>query len=395
MARLGEIEPRERAGAKTGRRYEYQYERAARRVLDLLDHQKRHVCVYCDWHDDFVVERGDPPTQYVFHQVKGRKSGLGAWTFADFFGVTKHVTRPLPKSAKVAKGAIVPLMLLHYLNFPDTCEGLAFVTNTGFDQKLEDFMNAMAAAAKLDDLGTEDRTSFDFIAVAYLAGRKRLAPSPAVLFDRIRSIRLFPDEPHLDDERIAIAELVDLIEEFSEINLAHVQARKIAKGVVEKVRQKAHFDRTSVPATENTLRHEKGIDVAELLGVLSLSTEGYEALRQGRSAVDVKQLSRIQRYCERIGAQSLMADVCALKGEWEAWRTVERHTMDKLDFMALIQKATDVVAQNYPFERMIDEARTIATGFAGLTNSPLSGSHVLGLMFSIIARSEPRHAGQR
>jgi hypothetical protein len=73
MARLGDIEPRERAGAKTGRRYDYQYERAARRALTLLDHQNKHVCIYCDWHDDFVIERGDPPTRYVFHQVKGRK----------------------------------------------------------------------------------------------------------------------------------------------------------------------------------------------------------------------------------------------------------------------------------------------------------------------------------
>lgn len=89
-----------------------------------------------------------------------------------------------------------------------------------------------------------------------------------------------------------------------------------------------------------------------------------------------------------------MADVCAVKGEWEAWRTVERHTMDKLDFMALVQNATDVVGQNYPLTRMIDEARSIAAGFGGLTGTPLTGSQVLGLMFSIIARAEPRQTGQ-
>jgi hypothetical protein len=69
--RLGHVEPRERVGAQTGRKYEYQYERTARAALDLLADDAKHVCVYCDWHDDYVVETRQPPTRYVFHQVKG------------------------------------------------------------------------------------------------------------------------------------------------------------------------------------------------------------------------------------------------------------------------------------------------------------------------------------
>jgi hypothetical protein len=82
--RLGEVEPRERAGAQTGRKYEYQYERTARAASDLLTDTANHVCVYCDWHDDYVVETGDAPTRYKFHQVKGRKSSQGPWTFGEF-----------------------------------------------------------------------------------------------------------------------------------------------------------------------------------------------------------------------------------------------------------------------------------------------------------------------
>src|SRR4051812_32245032 len=43
--RLCEIEPRERVGAQTGRKYEYQYERTARAALDLLADGASHVCV--------------------------------------------------------------------------------------------------------------------------------------------------------------------------------------------------------------------------------------------------------------------------------------------------------------------------------------------------------------
>src|SRR5258706_14415495 len=87
--RLGQIEPRERVGAQTGRKYEYQYERTARAALDLLVDRLKYVCVYCDWHDDYVIEVGGLPTRYVFHQVKGRQSSPGPWTFRDFFGVAQ------------------------------------------------------------------------------------------------------------------------------------------------------------------------------------------------------------------------------------------------------------------------------------------------------------------
>ena len=86
MVRLGEVEPRERAGARTAQRYEFQYQRTARATLTLLDDASDHVCVYCDWHDDYVIEVDAQPTRYVFHQVKGRSSSRPPWTFSEFFG---------------------------------------------------------------------------------------------------------------------------------------------------------------------------------------------------------------------------------------------------------------------------------------------------------------------
>src|SRR4051794_17600991 len=111
--RLGQIEPRERAGAQTGRRYEYQYERTARAALNLLSGSAQHVCVYCDWHDDYVVEIGAPPTRYVFHQVKARKLSVGPWKFTDFFGVQKNKTaKPSAVPAAVGCDRVVPRMIL-------------------------------------------------------------------------------------------------------------------------------------------------------------------------------------------------------------------------------------------------------------------------------------------
>ena len=358
-------------------------------MLDLLDHEQKHVCIYCDWHDDFVVERGDPPTRYVFHQVKGRKTGYGAWKFLDFFGLTKRETPSIPAKVTFSRKAIVPLMLLHHDNFKAGCEGLAFVTNTGIEPQLESFMNALKVAGTLADLSGTERNAFDHIAKAYLAGKSALAPSPDALFERIRAISLWLDEGHLDDESVAIRELVDLIHTYSEIDLSYSQSKNIAREVINKVRLKAHHDKTVIPATDDHLRSEKGIVVTELLVLLSLSTDGYNALRRGDAPADVKTLSRLQRYCERINRKELTPFVCSAKADWVAWRTAERHLMDPLDFVALLNRAKAIVAAQYEFRDMIKEARLIAKEFEGMTSTALNDTHVLGLMFSLIADAEP------
>ena len=151
--RLGQIEPRERAGAQTGRKYEYQYERTARAALDLLTDAAKHVCVYCDWHDDYVVETGDPPTRYVFHQVKGRKSSQGPWTFSEFFGVVMNkAKKPSKRTATMKADAVAPRMMQHYRKFSDNCAGVAFVTNAGLDPALSEFLEAIGASADISAL---------------------------------------------------------------------------------------------------------------------------------------------------------------------------------------------------------------------------------------------------
>jgi hypothetical protein len=89
-ARLGEVEPRERAGAQTGRKYEYQYERTARASLDLLIDSCKQVCVYCDWRDDYVAEVGDPPTRYVFHRRKS-SSNVNSLKLRSYDRILKNI----------------------------------------------------------------------------------------------------------------------------------------------------------------------------------------------------------------------------------------------------------------------------------------------------------------
>jgi len=387
--RLGEIEPRERVGAQTGRKYEYQYERTARAALGLLADGPKHVCVYCDWHDDYVIEIGDPPTRYEFHQVKGRKSSQGPWSFREFFGVSKTKAKTVPKKPGAVKpDGILPLMLLHHKNFHAACSGLAFVTNAGLDPTLSEFLEEIGRSVVEGDLTATARLDLEHIARAYTATDPQVASSATELFEWLRGLKVHTDQGHLENVELALLELADLVVEFSEIELLQRQAKQIAREIVGKVRTKVAHSSTVVPTSEAELQRDKGVVVAELLGILSLSAQAYEQLKTGTARDTVKTLSRFQRYCSKNGFDKYLVPICGFKTSWDIWRTVERHFLASTDYILLEQKTTGLLQAGLTIDRMIAEAKEVAKQFSGITGTPLTPEHVMGLLFSLAAQSE-------
>ena len=387
--RLGQIEPRERVGAQTGRKYEYQYERTARAALDLLADDAKHVCVYCDWHDDYVVEIGSPPTRYVFHQVKGRKSSQGPWKFNEFFGVLKKKTaKPTKNPAAVNMTAIVPLMLLHHKNFPDSCAGLAFVTNAGLDPALSQFLEAVAQSASEADLPEDVKNAFQHVARAYVAAKPPLAATAAELFTWLRGVKVYTDQGNLEDPQAALLEIANVVEDYSEIDLSQRQAKQIAREIINGVRRKVAHSTTVVPASDEQLRQNKGIVIVELLNVLSLSAQAYEQLKAGEGRDTVKTLSRLQRFCLKNGMENHLVQICEFKARWDIWRTIERHFLKSADYMLLENKAQELLKAGLTIDKVVAEAKDIAKQFGGLTATQLMPEHVLGLVFSLAAQAE-------
>ena len=387
--RLGQVEPRERAGAQTGRKYEYQYERTARAALNLLVDDAKHVCVYCDWHDDYVVELGDSPTRYEFYQVKGRKSSQGPWNFTEFFGVAqKKAKTPASPPPTVNAKSVLPLMVLHHSKFHDNCAGIAFVTNAGLEPALSGFLQTLGRAKIVSELPDEARISFDHIARAYIAAAPPLAASAAELFAWLHGLTVHSDQGQLDDTDAALLELADVVVNFSEIELLQRQAKQIAREIVSRVRGKVACCTTVVPATDLQLRHEKGIGVTDLLSDLSLSAQAYETLKAGAGIETVKTLSRLQRFCSKHGLESYIESICGFKASWDSWRTIERHFLKSADFLLLESKAHEVLRANLTIDQSVQQAKEIAKQFVDLTVNPLTPEHVMGLIFSLAAQSE-------
>jgi Cap4, dsDNA endonuclease domain len=386
--RLGQVEPRERAGAQTGRKYEYQYERTARAALDLLTDTAKHVCVYCDWHDDYVIETGNAPTRYIFHQVKGRASSHGPWTFRDFFGVSLKQGRPSKKPPPANLKAIVPRMLLHFANFGENCAGLAFVTNAGLNPGLSEFLQTVALSDDVDALPPEARIAFDHVARAYAAANASLAMPAADLFAWIRGLRVDTDQGQIESADAALLEIADVVFNYSEIELRQRQAKQIARDIVSQVRGKVAHCTTVVPTSDEQLRCDKGIVVSELLNVLSLSAQAYDELKAGAGTDTVKTLSRLQRFCDKHGMQKFIVAISRFKARWDVWRTIERHNVSGTDFLLLENRANEVLKGRLTLERVVAEAKDIAKQFERVGVTPLTPDDVMGLIFSMAAQSE-------
>ena len=397
--KLGEIEPRERAGAQTARKYEYQYERTARATLNLLTSHQNHFCVYCDWHDDYVVELEGSTAAYEFHQIKGRKLSQGPWSFRDFFGVTlpsapkpTKVPHKIPKAPKAQKAvtvtaeAIFVRMVQHRRNFGAACSALAFITNAGVEPSLSGFLTALTATKSTAELKGETRAIFERLAPAYVAAK--LVDKSDDLYLWLKELRVFTDQGNLESSEAALLELADVIVEYSEIDLLQRQSKQIAREVVSQVRRKVSHTTTVVPSTEENLRQDKGLVISDILKTLSLSSQAYEQLRKGDSVDVVKTLSRLQRYCEKHQWSDHLVNICDFKARWDVWRTVERHALGKSDYILLEERAMSLLRQSPSLEKLVAEAKDIAKQFAGLTSTVLTPDHVLGLFFSIAAQSE-------
>jgi len=158
--------------------------------------------------------------------------------------------------------------------------------------------------------------------------------------------------------------------------------------IITQVRRKVAHSTTVVPASDDQLRRDKGLVVAEILSVLSLSTQAYEQLRAGTGRDTVKTISRLQRFCRKHGMIDHLVQICEFKALWDTWRTTERHFVSSADFMLLEKRAHDLLASDLTLEKAVAEAKDIAKQFQNVTATPLTPEHVMGLIFSLAAQSE-------
>ena len=215
-----------------------------------------------------------------------------------------------------------------------------------------------------------------------------LASSSDGLFTWLRSLTVHTDQGHLENQDSALLELADVVLNFSEVELLQRQAKQISREIVALVRRRVGHTTTVVPADDQRLQSDKGIVVADLLGVLSLSAQAYEQLKAGTGQDIVKTLSRLERFCRKHELEKHVVHICTFKAQWDIWRTIERHFLSGVDYVLLENKVNAVLQAQLTMERVIAEAKDIAKQLHGVTVTPLTPEHIMGLLFSMAAQSE-------
>ena len=119
LAQLLETPAREKAGAETVNRFEFQTAWGLLHLLELYDGGADYAIAF-EFHDDIIVlDSATDPTKIRFHQVKSRKDGK--WTLA---ALTKR-----DAGAEGLKPSIVGKLFGHRRAFRDGAEHLAIVSN--------------------------------------------------------------------------------------------------------------------------------------------------------------------------------------------------------------------------------------------------------------------------
>lgn len=426
--RITKVLPREQAGTQTGRKYEVQYEEAALSCLKLLE-EGEATCVYCEWHDDFVVERRSSADTYAFHQVKTRADTKGAWSVAEILGVKK--VRPLkaekpkakPKKGKKsdenAAGAnpdeaatneattpgalklelrkeegIAYRMLDHYRKFSDACAVFALVTpvNVAADP-LFALVKESKTVSSADTLGAESRALFDALVAAY---QQRDASTVAAdVWGLLTRLDFAQAKASEDEPKVAIGLMGQMILDLSEVDISIKEQGRIAEALLKVVRERSHAKVDTLP-TEDEVRARKAVSLPEVIRLLPLSFDGYERLKAGDKQA-VKSLSRLQRLCRtsKMG-DKMVVTLCELKVQWQAWRARvgDSLTADTLGVLrasgvALLAHLTSGVTST-PFQDLFTAAEQEANRLAALPRMPtaLTRQVIMGLVFALAAESE-------
>jgi hypothetical protein len=389
---LYNVSPREQVGSRTGNLFEFQYHQAAAGALELL-HSGDVVCVYCEWHDDYVTE-WNHQQPYVFHQVKTRSRTQGVWKWPEFFGVGKML-KGGKRKLTTDNSSIFLNLWDHTQKFGTKCQRFVFVSDAELEVDFQSLLNEAKAGNDRSSLGDTSKEIFDGLLSAIEAAPARVPGGDSnSLFAFLRSLhftKAVGSVSNVDDIKLLLS---GRILDASEVDLTTSDARKIGGDLVTAVKIRSHLVLSTLPASTGELQQLKGIVIKDLLRLLSLSEEGYAVLQSG-DVHSVKTLSRFRRLCERNKVPlSLIPDLCDFKVKWTAWWTRQKAFVNATDFVTLKEACAQLLRAHsdggLTFERMAEEAKVLASNFSSTFGStePLTADHIVGLILSLAVEAE-------
>lgn len=329
---IHEHSPRETSGRDMIGRLNMQFQAAAFAALEILD-RKEADRVYCDYHDDFVVRTTSKAGWvYNFYQVKtkGKKNHL--WTLAEIFSLKKRQCKG-EKDLSDIENSFAGKLFLHSITFGDACGALILLTNIQFNDEVENIVTELRSG----DIKSEhaqllvDRFSEIFKSAASFDRNKAISC--------VQKIRLEPGIKYIGVDHADFVEAArSAIYKYSEIDLEYSEINEIAANLVSLANKKS-FTKLLTTMSPAELDDKVGIGIEDLLAIMSISREVYNAFLSGEDRTALRNASIIQRKMRTAGASDSMIEYCSQqKVQWDIWLRTARHAIPEYDLAFLWEK---------------------------------------------------------
>lgn len=346
------VPPAEDVGRDTLARFDMQFQAAAYAALQILEN-KEVDCVYCDYHNDFVVRSiNNGKTLYHFFQVKTKNKLNHQWSLNEIFSLKLRGQKDDTKSLQNIRDSFGGKLLMHGIAFDEICIESTLLSNVYFDDSV------VKAVEQLRKKGKGFKSA-DFLHEKF---SEIFAITPALdkekTFDLLSKLSLRPAVNYIDKDRDAFASAArSTIYQYSEIDLTFHETKELANGLVDLVSKKSKLPLEGVATSDITKRVGVGLD--DLLQVLSISRTAYDALLKGSEPKALKQASAIQRWLKNAGARDDLIEFASQKKvDWDIWLRNARHNYSPIDLNQLL----DLVDKHYA------QWSQSGTGFPGLNS---------------------------
>lgn len=324
------VSPPEDVGRDTLSRYDMQFQAAAYAALEVLD-GKGVDCVFCDYHDDFVVRKIiDGKTSYHFFQVKTKDKLNHQWSLNEIFALKLKGQKTDTESLKKVQQSFGGKLLFHGIVFDETCVEATLISNVHFKDEVVETVSQLRG--KLPTSKSAKFLSDHFSSIFEISPDLSNEKSGELL----SKISLAPSVIYIDKdgERFA-AETRSAIFKYSEIDLTFFETRELSNGLIELVYKKSKTPLRGV--TPDQIASRVGVGLNDLLEVLSISRAAYDALSKGEDPKVLKQASAIHRWLKGVGARDSMIEFASQqKVNWDLWMRNARHNYSILDLETLL-----------------------------------------------------------
>lgn len=379
---LHEVTPREVAGREAIARFAAQFRAAAYMSLAILENGEID-CVFCDFHDDYVVRRKvNQTTSYDFYQVKTKGKLNHQWTQPEVYNIPRKGTADLKEISDSFAGKL----LIHTIRFGDSCRSVVLQTNIQFNDHACEINDALLK-------GTHDHK----YAKLFFESFGEIFPDGAELDDKgvrtcLSKFKLEPGSSIADpsgDNFLALAK--DAVYQYSEVELSYQEFVEIAEKLLALVQRKSLKKIGEVD--EASLVDSSGITIYDLLDILAISRAGYDSLLKGGDATALKTASILQRKLKDSGAsESMIEYLCRDKVSWDEWLRTKRHIIPEFEANQLIA-SLHTAGKNWAISggklnELFSVSETLLANINQIFQNELNKDLILGGILSELTRNQ-------